>query len=77
MKNIDFHFNEVGRKPPTFGDAANVALVLLQAGFEQNNRPATLYYNTFRYFNLFHGFLIEIKWNFTSYLKVRKVWSSR
>jgi F-type H+-transporting ATPase subunit gamma len=48
VKNIAFHFSEVGRKPVTFGDAANVALVLLQAGFEQNNRPATLYFNTFR-----------------------------
>lgn len=48
VKNISYHFNEVGRKPPTFADASNVALVLLQAGFEQSNRPANLYYNTFR-----------------------------
>merc|ERR1711976_96096 len=40
------HFTEIGRKPPTFGDAARVADSILSADFDYD--CAELYYNKFR-----------------------------
>ena len=44
-----FHFNEVGRKYPSFLDAANIASVLLANGFEQCTQPAILYFNFYKF----------------------------
>ena len=45
-KNIAIVVNEVGRKVPVFGDAANIAQAILNTGLEFNK--GKLLFNTFR-----------------------------
>ncbi|XP_003220778.1 ATP synthase subunit gamma, mitochondrial isoform X2 [Anolis carolinensis] len=45
-KNFLFNFKEIGRKPPTFGDASIIALELLNSGYEFDE--GTVIYNRFR-----------------------------
>ncbi|CAG0921897.1 unnamed protein product [Notodromas monacha] len=44
--NVLFACNEIGRLPPTFGDASKVAQAILAAGY--NFTEGTIYYNYFR-----------------------------
>lgn len=46
------HFTEIGRKPPTFGDAAKVADSILSSDFEYD--CADLYYNKFKNVAAYH-----------------------
>ena len=41
------HFMDIGKKPPLFADAANVALEVLKCGFEYD--VGQLYHNIFRW----------------------------
>uniref|UniRef100_A0A8D0G3L1 ATP synthase subunit gamma n=2 Tax=Sphenodon punctatus TaxID=8508 RepID=A0A8D0G3L1_SPHPU len=45
-QNLLFTFKEVGRKPPSFGDASAIALELLNSGYEFDN--GSVIYNRFR-----------------------------
>uniref|UniRef100_A0A7N5JBA1 ATP synthase subunit gamma n=1 Tax=Ailuropoda melanoleuca TaxID=9646 RepID=A0A7N5JBA1_AILME len=45
-KNFLLNFKEVGRKPPTFGDASVIALELLNSGYEFDE--GSVIYNRFR-----------------------------
>uniref|UniRef100_UPI00358E23A4 ATP synthase subunit gamma, mitochondrial n=1 Tax=Myxine glutinosa TaxID=7769 RepID=UPI00358E23A4 len=45
-ENMLFHFRDVGKKPPTFGDASMVASALLDSGYEFDQ--GTMYFNRFR-----------------------------
>nr|XP_060632452.1 ATP synthase subunit gamma, mitochondrial-like isoform X2 [Anolis sagrei ordinatus]XP_060632453.1 ATP synthase subunit gamma, mitochondrial-like isoform X3 [Anolis sagrei ordinatus]XP_060632454.1 ATP synthase subunit gamma, mitochondrial-like [Anolis sagrei ordinatus] len=45
-KNFLFTFKELGRKPPTFGDASIIALELLNSGYEFDE--GSVIYNRFR-----------------------------
>merc|ERR1711893_76292 len=45
-KNILFHFSDIGKKPPTFLDAAEIANAILSCGFEYDF--GEMYYNRFR-----------------------------
>uniref|UniRef100_A0A803TV87 F-ATPase gamma subunit n=1 Tax=Anolis carolinensis TaxID=28377 RepID=A0A803TV87_ANOCA len=45
-KNFLFNFKEIGRKPPTFGDASIIALELLNSGYEFDE--GSVIYNRFR-----------------------------
>ena len=45
-KNIAMVVNEVGRKPPVFGDASNIAQAILNSGLEFSK--GKILFNTFR-----------------------------
>lgn len=40
------HFNEIGKKPPTFGDASVVADNIINSGYEYDY--GEMYYNVFK-----------------------------
>jgi len=53
--NMLMHFVEIGKHPPVFEDASRVALELLQSPYEFDF--GQLYYNVFRFLQLFCCFL--------------------
>lgn len=45
-KNILLSFNDIGKKPPSFGDASKVTQMLLDSGYQFDN--AKMFYNVFK-----------------------------
>jgi F-type H+-transporting ATPase subunit gamma len=45
-KNIILSFNDIGKKPPSFGDASKIAQTILEADVKFDN--ATMFFNVFK-----------------------------
>jgi len=45
-KNIILSFNDIGKKPPSFGDASKIAQMILEADVKFDN--ATMFFNVFK-----------------------------